>query len=50
VLVGHGVMFTNDPFPQTAREDGLPAGHGVMIGAGTVAGVPARVLGDVGSR
>jgi acetyltransferase-like isoleucine patch superfamily enzyme len=87
VFVGHGVMFTNDPYPRataagrlqteadwavvptTVRRGasigsgavircGITVGEHAMIGAGAVvtrdvpahaivAGVPARVLGDV---
>ena len=93
-FVGHGVMFTNDVYPQAVNADGSPQtetdwkviktivkkrasigsnatilagitiGEGALIGAGAVvtrdvpnfaivAGVPARVIGDVrrhGSR
>jgi len=88
VFVGHGVMFTNDPYPRAANADGSPqteadwvvvptlvksrasvgsnatllcgitVGEGALIAAGAVvtkdvpdfaivAGVPARVVGDV---
>ena len=88
VFVGHGVMFTNDRYPQAANEDGslqtetdwqvektwvkrrasigsnatiisgITIGEGALVGAGAVvthdvpdhsivAGVPARVVGDV---
>jgi acetyltransferase-like isoleucine patch superfamily enzyme len=91
VFVGHGVMFTNDIYPQAVNEDGTPQtetdwkvvkttvkkraslgsnatiiagvtiGEGALIGAGAVvtkdvpdfaivAGVPARVIGDVRER
>lgn len=91
VFVGHGVMFTNDPFPRATNDDGslqteadwelittlvkrrasigsnatiLPGvtiGEGALVGAGAVvtrdvpdfgivAGVPARVVGDVRRR
>jgi len=87
-FVGHGVMFTNDVYPQAVNADGSPQteadwkvvktivkkrasigsnatilagitiGEGALIGAGAVvthdvpsfaivAGVPARVIGDV---
>ena len=88
VLVGHGVIFTNDPYPRAVNDDGtlqteddwalvstlvkrrasigsnatimsgVTIGEGALVGAGAVvtrdvadyaivAGVPARVLGDV---
>ncbi len=91
VFVGHGVMFTNDRYPQAANEDGslqteadwqvektrvkrrasigsnatiisgVTIGEGALVGAGAVvthdvpdnsivAGVPARVVGDVRRR
>ena len=91
VFVGHGVMFTNDRYPQAANEDGslqteadwqvektrvkrrasigsnatiisgITIGEGALVGAGAVvthdvpdhsivAGVPARVVGDVRRR
>lgn len=91
VFVGHGVMFTNDRFPQATRADGTPMtdadwtletttvrsrasigsnativcgiviGHGALVAAGAVvtkdvpdhaivAGVPARVVGDVRTK
>jgi acetyltransferase-like isoleucine patch superfamily enzyme len=91
VFVGHGVMFTNDRYPQAVNEDGtlqteadwsvLPTrvkrraaigsnatiiagvtiGASALVGAGAVvtsdvadyaivAGVPARVIGDVRER
>lgn len=91
VFVGHGVMFTNDRYPQAANEDGslqteadwqvektrvkrrasigsnatiisgITIGEGALVGAGAVvthdvpdhsivAGVPARVVGDVRGR
>lgn len=90
-FVGHGVMFTNDPYPRAVNADGSPQteadwkvvktvvkkrasigsnatilagitiGEGALIGAGAVvtrdvpsfaivAGVPARVVGDVRHR
>lgn len=90
VFIGHGVMFTNDPYPQAVKEDGtlqteadwvvvpthvkrraaigsnvtiiagVKIGESSLIGAGAVvtvdvpdyavvAGVPARVIGDVRS-
>ena len=91
VFVGHGVMFTNDPYPRAVNDDGtlqterdwvvIPArvkrrasigsnatimsgvtiGEASLVGAGAVvtsdvadyaivAGVPARVIGDVRHR
>ena len=91
VFVGHGVMFTNDRYPQATNEDGslqtdadwevektrvkrrasigsnatiisgITIGEGALVGAGAVvtqdvpdhsivAGVPARVVGDVRRR
>ncbi len=91
VFIGHGVMFTNDRYPQAANEDGslqseadwqvsetrvkrrasigsnatiisgLTIGESALVGAGAVvtrdvpdhavvAGVPARVIGDVRRR
>lgn len=91
VFVGHGVMFTNDPYPRAVNEDGslqseadwtvvpthvkqraaigsnatimagVTIGESALIGAGAVvtsdvadyaivAGVPARVIGDVRQR
>jgi acetyltransferase-like isoleucine patch superfamily enzyme len=91
VFVGHGVMFTNDPYPRAVNEDGTPQteldwtvvttrvkrrasigsnatimagvtiGEAALVGAGAVvtrdvpdhaivAGVPARVIGDVRER
>lgn len=91
VFVGHGVMFTNDPYPQAVTEagelqteadwvvvpthvkrrasigsnatilPGLTIGESALVGAGAVvtadvpdyaivAGVPARVVGDVRER
>jgi acetyltransferase-like isoleucine patch superfamily enzyme len=91
VFVGHGVMFTNDPYPRAANFDGtlqteadwtvvptrvkrgasigsnatilcgLIVGANALIGAGAVvttdvpdyaivAGVPARIIGDVRKR
>jgi UDP-2-acetamido-3-amino-2,3-dideoxy-glucuronate N-acetyltransferase len=88
VFVGHGVMFTNDPYPRAVNEDGslqteadwvviatrvkrrasigsnatimagVVIGESALVGAGAVvtndvpdyaivAGVPARVIGDV---
>ena len=88
VFVGHGVMFTNDPYPRAVNDDGtlqtesdwvvvatrvkrrasigsnatimagVTIGESAMVGAGAVvtsnvpdnaivAGVPARVIGDV---
>ncbi len=88
VFIGHGVMFTNDPFPRATNADGSPKtdadwkvhptkvghrasigsnatilsgitiGKEALVGAGAVvtqdvpdyaivAGVPARVVGDV---
>ncbi len=91
VFVGHGVMFTNDIFPQATTVEGelqdeshwkvvetrvrsrasigsnatilagITIGEGALVGAGAVvtrdvpdyaivAGVPARVIGDVRKR
>jgi acetyltransferase-like isoleucine patch superfamily enzyme len=91
VFVGHGVMFTNDPYPRAVNEDGtlqtesdwvvvgtrvkrrasigsnatimagVTIGESAMVGAGAVvtgdvpdnaivAGVPARVIGDVRNK
>jgi len=91
VFVGHGVMFTNDPYPRAVNDDGTPqtesdwpvvstlvkrraaigsnatitagvtVGEAALVGAGAVvtadvpdyaivAGVPARVIGDVRER
>jgi len=91
VFVGHGVMFTNDPYPRAVNEDGalqteadwtvvatrvkrrasigsnatimagITIGEAALVGAGAVvtadvadyaivAGVPARVIGDVRER
>ena len=91
VFIGHGVMFTNDKYPQAVNEDGtlqteadwavvttrvkrrsaigsnatiiagVTIGASALIGAGAVvtadvpdyaivAGVPAKVIGDVRSR
>jgi len=91
VFIGHGVMFTNDPYPRAVNEDGtlqteadwavvktrvkrraaigsnvtimagVTIGEGALVGAGAVvtrdvadysivAGVPARVVGDVRDR
>jgi UDP-2-acetamido-3-amino-2,3-dideoxy-glucuronate N-acetyltransferase len=91
VFVGHGVMFTNDPYPRAVNDDGTPQtetdwtvvrtrvkrrasigsnatimagvtiGEAALVGAGAVvtrdvsdyaivAGVPARVIGDVRER
>jgi UDP-2-acetamido-3-amino-2,3-dideoxy-glucuronate N-acetyltransferase len=91
VFIGHGVMFTNDPYPHAVNEDGtlqtdadwtvVPTrvkrraaigsnatimagviiGESALVGAGAVvtknvgdyeivAGVPARVIGDVRQR
>jgi UDP-2-acetamido-3-amino-2,3-dideoxy-glucuronate N-acetyltransferase len=91
VFVGHGVMFTNDPYPRAVNEDGslqsesdwkvvatrvkrrasigsnatigagVTIGESALVGAGAVvthdvpdyaivAGVPARVVGDVRDR
>ena len=91
VFVGHGVMFTNDPYPRAVNDDGslqtdtdwtvvgtlvkrrasigsnatvlagVTIGESSLIGAGAVvtsdvadfaivAGVPARVIGDVRKR
>ena len=88
VFIGHGVMFTNDPYPSAVNDDGsmqteqdwkvvqtrvkqraaigsnvtimagVTIGQRAMVGAGAVvtrdvedyqivAGVPARVIGDV---
>jgi acetyltransferase-like isoleucine patch superfamily enzyme len=91
VFIGHGVMFTNDPYPRAVNDDGtmqteddwtvvptrvkrraaigsnvtvmagVTIGEHAMVGAGAVltrdvgdyeivAGVPARVIGDVRDR
>jgi UDP-2-acetamido-3-amino-2,3-dideoxy-glucuronate N-acetyltransferase len=91
VFVGHGVMFTNDPYPRAVNDDGtlqtetdwtvvptlvkrrasigsnatimsgITIGESALVGAGAVvtsdvadyaivAGVPARVIGDVRKR
>lgn len=91
VFIGHGVMFTNDPYPRAVNEDGtlqaeadwavvatrvkrraaigsnatimagVTIGESALVGAGAVvtsdvadysivAGVPARVIGDVRQR
>ncbi len=91
VFIGHGVMFTNDPYPRAVNDDGTPQteadwtvvstlvkrrasigsnatimagvtiGKAALVGAGAVvtadvadyaivAGVPARVIGDVRER
>ena len=91
VFVGHGVMFTNDPYPRAVNDDGtlqteadwkvvatrvkrraaigsnatimagVTIGESALVGAGAVvtgdvgdyaivAGVPARVVGDVRKR
>ena len=91
VFIGHGVMFTNDPYPRAVNEDGslqtesdwrvvptrvkqrasigsnatimsgITIGGSALVGAGAVvthdvpdfaivAGVPARVVGDVRDR
>jgi acetyltransferase-like isoleucine patch superfamily enzyme len=91
VFVGHGVMFTNDPYPSAVNDDGslqsdtdwtvvrtrvkrraaigsnvtilagITIGEHALVGAGAVvtrdvadyqivAGVPARVVGDVRER
>lgn len=91
VFIGHGVMFTNDPYPRAVNDDGtlqtgadwtvvktrvkrraaigsnvtimggITIGEGALVGAGAVvtrdvadysivAGVPARVVGDVRER
>jgi UDP-2-acetamido-3-amino-2,3-dideoxy-glucuronate N-acetyltransferase len=91
VFVGHGVMFTNDPYPRAVNEDGklqtesdwqvaetrvrrrasigsnatisagVTIGESALVGAGAVvthdvpdyaivAGVPARLIGDVRQR
>jgi acetyltransferase-like isoleucine patch superfamily enzyme len=91
VFVGHGVMFTNDPFPCAVNDDGtlqtdtdwtvvqtrvkrraaigsnatimagVTIGESALVGAGAVvtrdvadyaivAGVPARVIGDLRKR
>lgn len=91
VFIGHGVMFTNDPYPSAVNEDGtlqtekdwavvetrvrrqaaigsnvtimagVTIGQHALVGAGAVvtrdvadyeivAGVPARVIGDVRDR
>jgi UDP-2-acetamido-3-amino-2,3-dideoxy-glucuronate N-acetyltransferase len=91
VFIGHGVMFTNDPFPRATNDDGslqtdtdwqpittlvkhrasigsnatilagVTIGEAALVGAGAVvtrnvpdfaivAGVPARIVGDVRER
>jgi acetyltransferase-like isoleucine patch superfamily enzyme len=91
VFVGHGVMFTNDPYPSAVNDDGtlqtdtdwkvvqtrvkrraaigsnatimagVTIGESALVGAGAVvtrdvadyaivAGVPARVIGDLRKR
>jgi acetyltransferase-like isoleucine patch superfamily enzyme len=91
VFIGHGVMFTNDRYPQAVNDDGtlqteadwtvvptrvkrraaigsnatiiagVTIGESALVGAGAVvtsdvadyaivAGVPAKVIGDVRSR
>jgi len=91
VFIGHGVMFTNDPFPRATNDDGslqtdadwqpiatlvkhrasigsnatilagVTIGEAALVGAGAVvtrnvpdfaivAGVPARIVGDVRRR
>jgi acetyltransferase-like isoleucine patch superfamily enzyme len=91
VFIGHGVMFTNDPYPSAVNDDGslqtdtdwtvvqtrvkrraaigsnatimagVTIGECALVGAGAVvsrdvgdyeivAGVPARVIGDVRER
>jgi UDP-2-acetamido-3-amino-2,3-dideoxy-glucuronate N-acetyltransferase len=91
VFIGHGVMFTNDPYPSAVNDDGtlqtetdwtvvqtrvrrqaaigsnvtimagVTIGEHALVGAGAVvtrdvanyeivAGVPARVIGDVRDR
>ena len=91
VFIGHGVMFTNDPYPSAVNDDGtlqtdsdwtvvqtrvrrqaaigsnvtimagVTIGQHALVGAGAVvtrdvadyeivAGVPARVIGDVRDR
>jgi acetyltransferase-like isoleucine patch superfamily enzyme len=91
VFIGHGVMFTNDPFPRATNDDGslqtdadwqpiatlvkhrasigsnatilagVTIGEAALVGAGAVvtrnvpdfaivAGVPARIVGDVRDR
>jgi UDP-2-acetamido-3-amino-2,3-dideoxy-glucuronate N-acetyltransferase len=91
VFIGHGVMFTNDPYPRAVNDDGtlqteadwtvvrtrvkrraaigsnvtimggITIGENALVGAGAVvtrdvadysivAGVPARVVGDVRDR
>lgn len=91
VFIGHGVMFTNDPYPSAVNDDGIlqtetdwtvvqtrvrrqaaigsnvtimagvTIGQHALVGAGAVvtrdvadyeivAGVPARVIGDVRDR
>jgi UDP-2-acetamido-3-amino-2,3-dideoxy-glucuronate N-acetyltransferase len=91
VFIGHGVMFTNDPYPRSVNDDGtlqteadwavvqtrvkrraaigsnatimagVTIGESALVGAGAVvtsdvadysivAGVPARVIGDVRRR
>jgi acetyltransferase-like isoleucine patch superfamily enzyme len=91
VFIGHGVMFTNDPFPRATNDDGslqtdadwqpittlvkqrasigsnatilagITIGEAALVGAGAVvtrnvpdfaivAGVPARIVGDVRER
>jgi acetyltransferase-like isoleucine patch superfamily enzyme len=54
VFVGHGVMFTNDRFPRATNPDGTPHAGAVVTkdvaDYAIVAGVPARVVGDVRHR
>ena len=91
VFIGHGVMFTNDPYPRAVNDDGtlqtdtdwtvvptrvkrraaigsnatimagVTIGESALVGAGAVvtvdvadyaivAGVPARVIGDMRER